>query len=126
MRSDIARRFAGVSRCVFSRRLRAGSFGFAARVTPACVDNPSASAEVERLEATSPDAARFGGLAGAISMPNISERSSLASTFAPAGCLPFFQRSMAHVVRRCASTMCRRTGADDHHGASCEPDDVGR
>jgi len=42
-------------------------------------DDASALAEVDRVVATSPAAARFGGVAGAISMPNISERSSLAS-----------------------------------------------
>ncbi len=75
MRSDIARRFAGVSLCLFSRRLRAGSFGFAGRVTPTCLGDPSALADVDRFDATSPDAARFGDIVGAISMPNISERS---------------------------------------------------
>ena len=102
MRSDIARRFAGVSRCLFSRRLSAGSFGFAGRITPARLDDPSALAEVDRFDATSPDAARFGGIVGAISMPNISERLSLASTFAPAGPLPFVERSdPAFAIKSC-------------------------
>ena len=57
MRSDIARRFAGVSRSVLSRRLSAGSFSFTGRVIPACLDDPSALAEVVRVDATSPDAA---------------------------------------------------------------------
>lgn len=102
MRSDIARRFAGVSRCVFSRRVRAGSFGFAGRVTPACLDDPSALAEVDRVDATWPDAVRFAGIVGAISMPNISARSSLASTFAPAGAFRFCARSEpAFAIKSC-------------------------
>lgn len=39
------------------------------------------------------DAARLRDGAGAISMPNISDRSSPASTFAPAGPLRVFERS---------------------------------
>src|SRR5438552_10280181 len=93
MRSDIARRFAGVSRCVLSRRWGAGSFGFAGRITPAALDDASALPDLDRFVATSPAAARAGVVAGAISMPNISERSSLASTFAPTGRLPVFERS---------------------------------
>src|SRR5215203_5888263 len=93
MRSDIARRFAGVSRCVLSRRLGVGSFGFAHRIKPAALDDASALSDIDRFVATSPAAARAGIVAGAISMPNISERSSLASTFAPTGRLPFFERS---------------------------------
>src|SRR6266545_4028672 len=91
MRSDIARRFAGVSRSVLSRRLSA--FSFTGRVIPACPDDPSALAKVARVDATSPDAARFAGIVGAISMPNISERSSLASTFAEAGAFRFCARA---------------------------------
>src|SRR5215204_1161315 len=71
-RSDIARRFAGVSRCVLSRRLGAGAFGFAGRVEPAALDDASALPERDRFVATSPAAARAGIVAGAISMPNIS------------------------------------------------------
>ena len=101
MRSDIARRFAGVSRCVLSRRLSAGSFGFAGRVTLVGRDDASELAEVDRFVATVLAAARFG-FAGAISMPNISERSSLTSTFAPAGRLPFFERSApAFAIKSC-------------------------
>ena len=92
MRSDIARRFAGVSRCVLWRRLGAGSFAVEGRITPASLNDASTLAEVDRFVPTSAAAARAGGVADAISMPNISERSSLASTFAPAGRLPFFVR----------------------------------
>jgi hypothetical protein len=101
MRSDIARRFAGVSRFL-SRRSSAGSFGFDGGITPACLDDPSALTELDRFDGTSPDAARFGGIAGAISMPNIAERSALASTFAPAGRLPVFERSdAAFAIKSC-------------------------
>jgi hypothetical protein len=48
MRSDIARRFAGVSRCLTSRRLGAGSFDFAVRVPLVCPDDASGVAEVTR------------------------------------------------------------------------------
>jgi len=75
MRSDIARRFAGVSRLVPSRRLRAGSFGFAGRITLAGLDDVSMCAAVDGLVASVLTAARLGGAAGAMSMPNISERS---------------------------------------------------
>jgi hypothetical protein len=73
--------------------LGAGSFKFASRVTPAGVGDVFALTGVARFDATRPDAARFDGVAGAISMPNIFERSSLASTFALAGRLRFFERT---------------------------------
>ena len=102
MRSDIARRFAGVSRCLPSRRLGAGAFGFAGRLTFVGLDDVSRCAAVDGFVASVRAAARFGGVSGAISMPNISERSSLASTFAPAGRLPFFARSApAFAVKSC-------------------------
>src|ERR1700681_1790646 len=92
MRSDIARRFAGVSRCLPSRRLGAGSFDFAGPVTLVCLDDASSVAELTRVVATPLSAACFGGVAGAISMPNISERLLLTRTLAPAGSLRVFER----------------------------------
>ena len=71
MRSDIARRFAGVSRRLPSRRLGAGSVGFAGLLTFVCPDDVFALAAVDGFVATVMTAARFGGVAGAISMPNI-------------------------------------------------------
>jgi hypothetical protein len=47
-------------------------------------------------------AACFGCGVGAISMPNIPERSSLASTFAPAGSFRFVERSdPAFAIKSC-------------------------
>src|SRR5437762_2020845 len=85
MRSDIARRFAGVSRCLPSRLLGADSFDFAGGVTLVCLDDAFDLAEVNRFVATPLAAASFGDGADAISMPNISERSPLTRTFARAG-----------------------------------------
>src|SRR3989304_107545 len=106
MRSDIARRFAGVSRCFPSRRLDVGSLSFAGLLTFVCLDDAFEPAAVDGFVATVLTAARFGGVAGAISMPNISERSSLASTFTPAGPLRFFERSEpAFAIKSCESTL---------------------
>jgi len=52
MRSDIARRFAGVSRCVPSARLGAGSFGFAGRITLVGLDDVSKCAAVDGFVAS--------------------------------------------------------------------------
>ena len=107
MRSDIARRFAGVSRCFPSRRLGVGSLSFAGLLTFVCPDDAFELAAADGFVATVLTAAHFGGLAGAISMPNISERSSLASTFTPAG-LCFFARSEpVFVIKSCESTLRR-------------------
>ena len=104
MRSDIARRFAGVSRCVPSARLDAGSFGFAGRITLFGLDDVSERAAGDGFGATVLTAARVGST-GAISMPNISERSSLASTFTAVGPLRFFERSEpAFAIKSCEST----------------------
>jgi hypothetical protein len=92
MRSDIARRLAGIRRCFPSRRLGVGSLSFAGLLIFVCLDDAFELAAVDGFVATVLTAAHFGGIAGAISMPNISERSSLASTFTPAG-LCFFARS---------------------------------
>jgi hypothetical protein len=56
------------------------------------VDCPAGGFVVVRL-AVRPACARFRGDADAISIPNIPARSSLASTFAPAGPLRVFERS---------------------------------
>jgi hypothetical protein len=72
--------------------LDVGSLRFAGLLTFVCLDDACELATVDGFVATVLTAARFGVVAGAISMPNISERSSLASTFAPAGLLPFFER----------------------------------
>src|SRR5829696_6015523 len=92
MRSDIARRFAGVSRCVPSARLGTGSFGFAGRIALGGLDDVSGCVVVDGVVASMLTAPRLPGVAGAISMPNISERSSLASTFALDGPLRVFER----------------------------------
>ena len=92
MRSDIARRFAGVSRCVPSARLGAGSFGFAGWIPLVGLDDVPECVVVDGVVASMLAAARLGDVAGAISMPNISARSSLSSTFALDGPLRFFER----------------------------------
>ena len=106
MRSDTARRFAGVSCCFPSRRLDGGSLSVAGLLTFVCPDDAFEFAAVGSFVATVLTAARFGGSAGAISIPNISERSSLASTFTLAGRLRFFERSEpAFAIKSCESTL---------------------
>jgi len=86
MRSEMARRFAGVSSRFLGLPLGAGFLrAFVVGVLAAvCVDD----------------------VLGAISMPNISERSSLASTFEPAGVLRVFDRSdPAFAIKSCRSTL---------------------
>src|SRR5436190_6954378 len=101
MRSDIARRFAGLSLCV-AWGLGTGSFGFAGRITLVGLDDASECAVVDGIGASVLAAARWRGVAGAISMPNTSERSSLTSIFTPAGRLPFFERSdPAFAIKSC-------------------------
>ena len=92
MRSDIARRFVGVSRCPLSARLGTGVFGFASRITLVGLDDVSGGVVVDGVVASILAAVHWRGVAAAISMPNISERSALASTLTPAGRLPFFER----------------------------------
>jgi hypothetical protein len=91
MRADTACRLASVSR--FRARLGAEGFGFAGLVNFVCLDDASGPAAAAGFVASVPAAARFRGVAGAISMPNISERSSRASTFALAGPSRGFERS---------------------------------
>lgn len=104
MRTDTAFRFAGVNGVV-ARRLGAEGFRFADLFAPVCLNDVFALAAVDGFVATVLTAARFGGVAGAISMPNISERSSLASTFALARPVRFCERpDPAFVSKSCRST----------------------
>ena len=91
MRADTACRLASVSR--FRARLGAEGFGFAGLVNFVCLDDAFGPAAADGFVASVPAAARFRGIAGAISMPNISDKSPLASTFVAAGPLRFFERS---------------------------------
>src|SRR6266542_843745 len=70
MRSDIARRFAGVSRCVASARLGTGSFSFAGRITLVGRDDVSECVVVDGVVVSMLAGARLRGVAGASSMPN--------------------------------------------------------
>ena len=81
MRSDTDRRFASVSRRFRTCRFCPAASGFAGLDTFVCSDDAVDLAETDRFGATVVAAAG----ACAISIPNISERSSLASTFAPVG-----------------------------------------
>ena len=76
MRSDIARRFAGVSRCVPARRFGAGALRLIGAITLVSLANASDVVATDGFLSIVLSAA--GG--GAISMPNISDRLSLAST----------------------------------------------
>ena len=103
MRSAIACRFFSVSRRPPPPGFFEGVvfFGFAGGVRPFCLNDTATVTAGDGSRGTAL-AGRFGGVSGAISMPNISERSSLASTFAPAGRLPFFARSApAFAVKSC-------------------------
>lgn len=106
MRSDIARRFAGVSRCAPSRRLDAGSLSFCAPLTLIGFDDAFAFPAVAGFVATVLAAARFRGVTDAISIPNSSDRSSLTSTFVPSRPVGFFfeRRDPAFAIRPCWST----------------------
>ena len=102
MRADIARRLAGVNRCFPSRRSGEDLIGFAGRMAFVCLDDASKCTGVDGFVAGGRPAERFGTVARAISMPNISERSSLASTFAAAGPLRLFERSdPAFTIKSC-------------------------
>jgi hypothetical protein len=91
MRADTACRVACGIKGFLSRRPAAGFLGFAGPVVVR-LDASSGSSAVDRFVAILP-AARPGCGVGAISMPNIPERSSLSSTFAPAGPLYIIERS---------------------------------
>jgi len=74
------------------------------RATPVCADEGSEPAGLDRFDATRLPVARAGG-ADAISIPNISERSWLTSTFAPPGPIGVFERpDPAFAIRPCWST----------------------
>ena len=93
MRSAIALRFFGVSCCRPALLFLAGAVfveDFAGRVCPICSDDAARVAAVDGFLA---DVRAAAGVAGAISMPNISDRSSLASTLVPAGRLFFAEKS---------------------------------
>jgi hypothetical protein len=93
MRAAIASRFFGVSRWPLLPGLFAGAVfvDFAGGVGSFRLEDPAAVAAGDGGRETALAAGRFAGVAGAISMPNISDRSSLASTFVPAGRLPFVE-----------------------------------
>src|SRR5713101_4073479 len=93
MRADTARRFAGVMNGIPARSFGAGFLSFAGLVDVVCLDDSSEFAAVDGFVVIVLAAARFGCGVGAISMPNIPERSSLSSTFAPAGPLRVIERS---------------------------------
>lgn len=100
MRSAIARRFAGVNRGVPPRCVGA-RVGVADMVNAGGFDDTADLVAVDGFVTRVLAAARRGG-DGAISMPNIADRSSLASTFAPAGPLRVFERSdPAFAIRSC-------------------------
>ena len=92
MRSEIALRFFGVSSCRPAPLFLAGAVfvDFAGRVCPICSDD---AARVAAVDGFSPACGPLAGVAGAISMPNISDRSSLARTLVPAGRLFFVEKS---------------------------------
>ncbi len=64
MRSDIALRFAAVSRRVPTARLGAGSLGLGGRITFVDLDDVSECAMVEDVVASVLTAARWRGVAG--------------------------------------------------------------
>ena len=104
MRADAACRLASDSGFL-APRLTGGVVSFAGLVTLVCLDDAFTPEAVDGLVATVPAAAR-SDVAGAISMPNISERSSPASTLALGGPLRFFERSEpAFAIRSCRSTL---------------------
>lgn len=91
MRSEAVRCFAGVRRSFFALRLGAGFLRFAGLGNVIRLDGSSDFAPVDGFVMILLARARVGRAVGAISMPNIPERSSLASTFAPAGPLRVFE-----------------------------------
>ena len=106
IRSDSARRFAGVSRFVPSCRLDAGALSFGDPLTLIGFDDAFAFPAVADFAATVFAAARLRGVAEAISIPNISDRSSLTSTFVLSGPVGFFLERLdpAFAIRPCWST----------------------
>lgn len=67
IRSDTARRFAGVRPlCLLAPREGTGAFSFAGRATAASLDDASGLPTSVRFVATLPAVARFGGVAAAL------------------------------------------------------------
>ena len=77
MAADTARRFA-VSNGFPARRVSAGFLSFVSLVNVVRLDDASELAAVDGFAVIVLAAARFGCVVGAISMPNIPERSSVA------------------------------------------------
>lgn len=102
MRSEMARRFAGVSRGFLALRFGAGFLGFAGPANVVRLEGLSEFTPIDGFVVILLAATRFDGVVGAISMPNIPERSSLSSTFAPAGPLRAFEMSdPAFAIKSC-------------------------
>ena len=97
MRSEIAWRFFGVSRCRYSSALPGGrSLRRLPRSgLPHLLGRRGHSGVVDGFLAA---VRAVVGIDGAISMPNISDRSSLASRFVPADRLPFVENSAPAVA----------------------------
>jgi hypothetical protein len=91
MRAAMASRLFGVSRALLLPRSLVGAVfvDFAGGVGSFRLEDLPAVAAGDGVCGTGLAAGFGAGVAGAISMPNISDRSSLASTFGPAGRLPF-------------------------------------
>ena len=102
MRADTARRFADDINRFPSRSAAAGFLGVAGVVEVVRLDDAFELAGVDGIGVIVLAAARFGPGVGAISMPNIPERSWLASTFAPTGRFRVFERSdPAFAIKSC-------------------------
>ena len=102
MRADTDRRFASVMNSFPARRLRPGFLSFSGLGDVVCLGGFSEFAGIDGFVVILLAAARFGRAVGAISIPNISERSSLSSTLAPAGPLRVFEMSdPAFAIKSC-------------------------
>lgn len=114
MRAATARRAPGVHDRAPARGSAAGVLRIAGLadtalddgVEPPRVGDSDVNGPVGGFVAALPARGRFGRAAGAISIPNIPSRSSLASTFAPAGPLRVFERSdPAFAIKSCWLTL---------------------
>ena len=102
MRADTALRFAGVTNGFPARSFGAGFLSFAGLVDLVRVDDSPEVPAVDGSVVILPAAARFGCGVGAISMPNISERSLLSRTFALTGPVRVIERSdPAFAIKSC-------------------------